>query len=152
MLGGASQGGRGPEWRSAVRSLGMCGSPAGWSLVSLCVSVCRSRVSSSSVSRPPHTALVSSLSVDCSSPSYLILSPGCQAVKVLSGDLSGCRALSGTVRCLCQTSCQVLSGAVGCLSDRRGALVLSGAVGAVGWCCQTLSELSELSGCCCCQT
>jgi len=74
---------------------------------------------------------------------------------VLSGDLSGCRALSGTVRCLCQTSCQVLSvlsGAVRCVSDRRGALVLSGAVGAVGWCCQTLSELSELSGCCCCQT
>ena len=37
---------------------------------------------------------------------------GCQ---VLSDDLSGWRALSGTVRCLCQTSCQVLSGA--CLTS-----------------------------------
>jgi len=46
---------------------------------------------------------------------------------------------------LSETSCQVLSvlsGAARCLSDRRGALVLSGAVGAVGCCCQTLSELS----------
>mmetsp|Transcript_5958 Transcript_5958/g.17884 ORF Transcript_5958/g.17884 Transcript_5958/m.17884 type:complete len:235 (-) Transcript_5958:152-856(-) len=61
-----------------------------------------------------------------------------------------CRAvgqLSGTVRCLCQTSCQVLSvlsGAVGCVSDSRARcsvavgccrscrVLLSDAVGAVG--------------------
>ena len=51
--------------------------------------------------------------------------PWLSGSQVLSVDLSGCRALSGTVRCLCQTSCQVLSvlsGAVGCVSDRRGDL------------------------------
>ena len=83
------------------------------------------------------------------------LSPGCQAVRCCQVICRAVRQLSGTVRCLCQTSCQVLSvlsGAVGCLSDKRGGLVLLGAVGAVECCCQTLSALSELSGCCCCQT
>ena len=81
--------------------------------------------------------------------------PGCQAVRCCQVICRAVGQLSDTVRCLCQTSCQVLSvlsGAVGCVSDSRGALQLSGAVGAVGCCCQTLSELSELSGCCCCQT